>query len=107
MDAKINLGQQDGMTKDSDIQEILQREGAAWLDPRAGRYGFSFTRQKLRVEGYQQHSFCGKEGRISFSTLDLDGVLRVADTEMFISALYHGIGPAKGFGCGLMMVRRL
>ena len=107
MDGKTHLKQQNGTTKNSCIQEILQREGLAWLGSRAEKYGFSFAQKNLRVEGYQQHSFYGKEGKISLSTLDFNGILSVADMEMFIAALYHGVGPAKGFGCGLMMVRKL
>jgi CRISPR system Cascade subunit CasE len=107
MDGKAHLKQQNGTAKNSYIQEILRREGVAWLDSRAGKYGFSFGQQHLRVEAYQQHSFYGKGGKISFSTLDFSGILTVVDIETFIAALYQGIGPAKGFGCGLMMVRRL
>ncbi len=106
MDEKAQL-KTNGKTKNSCIQEMIQRQGIAWLESRAVDYGFSFAQQDLRVEGYRQHSFYGKEGKISFSTLDFNGILSVADIEMFIAALYHGIGPAKGFGCGLMMVRRL
>ena len=39
-------------------------------------------------------------------TLDFGGILTVVDPERFIEALYQGVGSAKAFGCGLMLVRR-
>lgn len=40
------------------------------------------------------------------ATVTYEGILCVTDTECFLSLLENGIGPAKGFGCGLMLVRR-
>ncbi len=45
--------------------------------------------------------------QVSLSTLEFNGVLTVADPKLFLETLYEGIGPAKGFGCGLMLVRRI
>jgi CRISPR system Cascade subunit CasE len=36
-----------------------------------------------------------------------EGVLRVEDGEAFLHLMRNGIGPAKAFGCGLMLVRRV
>lgn len=36
-----------------------------------------------------------------------EGVLRVENPSSLMHLLVNGVGPAKGFGCGLMMVRRL
>jgi CRISPR system Cascade subunit CasE len=36
-----------------------------------------------------------------------EGVFRVEEPDMLMKALEDGIGPAKGFGCGLMLVRRV
>ncbi len=35
-----------------------------------------------------------------------EGVLRVLDGPALLKLLENGIGPAKGFGCGLLLVRR-
>ena len=61
---------------------------------------------RLRVDGHRVHRKLGRHG-IVVSTLDFEGELRVTDPEAFLSALSNGIGPAKAFGCGLMLVRRL
>jgi CRISPR system Cascade subunit CasE len=36
-----------------------------------------------------------------------DGVLRVTNSGNLVSLLENGIGPAKAFGCGLLLVRRI
>lgn len=42
--------------------------------------------------------------KIQFSAARFDGVLQVADVELFRHALENGIGPAKGFGFGLLSI---
>ena len=89
-------------------QEIVREEGYQWLSARALEYGFEVKEKEVRVDGYRQRYFYKPKGRrrISISTVDIEGTLEVADQERFLNALYRGIGPAKGFGCGLMLVRR-
>lgn len=41
------------------------------------------------------------------ATVTFDGVLRVSDPTRMTELLRNGIGPAKGFGCGLLLVRRI
>ena len=40
-------------------------------------------------------------------TVSFEGVLRVQDPALLVTLLENGIGPAKAFGCGLLLVRRL
>lgn len=40
-------------------------------------------------------------------TVTFDGVLRVGDPVRLIELLRNGVGKAKGFGCGLLLVRRI
>ena len=40
-------------------------------------------------------------------TATFEGVLRVKDPNCLADSLENGIGPAKAFGCGLLLVRRL
>lgn len=91
------------------IPQIVQEEGLNWLSSRAEKCGFIIKLQDVRADGYQQHRFVkGKGGKeVSLSTLEFNGVLSVADSKLFLETLYGGIGPAKGFGCGLMLVRRI
>lgn len=41
-----------------------------------------------------------------FVTVTFEGVIRVQEPGLMTSLLKNGIGPAKAFGCGLMLVRR-
>jgi len=40
-------------------------------------------------------------------TVTFEGVLRVDDPLALVDRLRNGIGPAKAFGCGLLLVRRM
>ena len=40
-------------------------------------------------------------------TVIFDGVLQVSDPVYLLQILENGVGPAKGFGCGLLLVRRV
>lgn len=40
-------------------------------------------------------------------TVTFEGVFSVLDAEALIRLLENGVGPAKGFGCGLLLVRRI
>lgn len=41
-----------------------------------------------------------------FVAVTFEGMIRVADAALLTTLLENGIGPAKAFGCGLMLVRR-
>lgn len=76
-------------------------------------YGFALLRSsqygklKFQAEGYMQHFLPKKGEKAKFSSMDFEGQLIVTDAMKFKKALFKGIGPAKGFGCGLMLVRRV
>jgi CRISPR system Cascade subunit CasE len=103
MDAKHAFG--DPRERPSQA-ELVQRAGPGWLDERAHRHGFAI--EALQVDGYLQHRLYkrGQERPIRFSTLDYTGILLVREPEVFRRAVQSGIGHAKAFGCGLLLVRR-
>lgn len=41
------------------------------------------------------------------ATVTFEGALRVSDPIQLTELLENGVGPAKGFGCGLLLVRRI
>jgi CRISPR system Cascade subunit CasE len=88
--------------------EIVQKHGFEWLARKGEQYGFRVREQEVRADGYHQEQFYKAKGKhqVNISTIDFTGLLTVTDLERFKDALYGGIGSAKGFGCGLMMVRR-
>lgn len=91
------------------LYDLAQESCTHWLDRRAETYGFrlldSEDGKQLRVDGYLQQR-ADKKG-IRFSTVDFSGLLEVVDPERFAKSLINGIGKAKAFGCGLMLIRRV
>lgn len=84
-----------------------------WLTERGKTNGFIIVRDakrkllKFQAEGYRWHALPKKGRSAGFSAVDFDGEIEVTDPKFFVDALYTGIGPAKGFGCGLMLVKRI
>jgi len=89
------------------MASLIRQAGITWLESRAEKHGFSFDPGTVQVDGYLRHRVSKKrDGKvINFSTLDYSGLLVVTDAELFKMALFQGVGPAKAFGCGLLMVR--
>ena len=85
-------------------QDIMQEAGESWLSKKAIQHGFKVN--SVIVENFCQEHFYKKQSRVAFSTLDFSGRITVLDRELFLHGLIHGIGAAKSFGCGLLMVRR-
>lgn len=88
--------------------DIVQEQGTAWLNRKLNRIGATIADSEVRVDGYQQHRLTKpREGSpVRFSSLDFSGYLKVTDPEGFLEGISAGIGPAKSFGFGLMMLRR-
>lgn len=88
--------------------DFIREAGTAWLQKRTETHGFVFDPAAVLVDGYRQHRLAKRDtDNVQFSTLDFSGVLSVTDASNFVRTLYHGIGPAKAFSCGLLLVRRL
>lgn len=85
------------------LHELVSDTCGQWLFSRSPRLGFEIVQESLLVEAYTQHA--EKKGSLRFSSVDFSGVLRVTDAAAFSDALYVGIGHAKAFGCGLLLVR--
>ena len=85
------------------MHELIHASCRAWLLKRCQAIGATLDVESLRVEGYERHR--GKTGELRFSTIDYSGHLRVLDPATLQAALYSGVGHAKAFGCGLLLVR--
>jgi len=89
------------------LAELIREAGIDWLQKRAETAGFRFAPEAVRVEGYRQHRSRRGGREIRFSTLDFTGLLTVTEPDVFLHKLQQGIGPAKAFGCGLMLLKRV
>jgi CRISPR system Cascade subunit CasE len=120
MDAKRRIAAEHSVGRWSDVPamhrpllyDVAQAAVREWLDGRqshngfAGRHGFRVL-DDLRVDAYRQHRIGrGEAAAISLSTVDLSGTLEVIDPALLAHGLLEGMGRAKAFGCGLMLVRR-
>ncbi len=87
----------------------IRGKGFDWLARQGCKAGFEIRGEELLCEGYRQHRIDRGAGKsaLSFSSLDFEGVLEVQDPDLLPSAIARGFGPAKAFGCGLMLIRRL
>lgn len=84
------------------LYELAQTACMEWLESRASKNGFKVI--AARVDAYQQHR-AGKRD-IRFSTVELSGELLVTDPALLRQVLMNGLGHAKVFGCGLLLVKK-
>ncbi|WP_429886418.1 type I-E CRISPR-associated protein Cas6/Cse3/CasE [Geoalkalibacter halelectricus] len=98
---------------DTAVKSRTNKVLETWFCGKGERLGFALVRDqakqrlKFQAEGYRWHALPKKGKSAGFSSVDFEGEIEVVDAELFSRALYEGIGPAKGFGCGLMLVRRV
>lgn len=87
-------------------KQAMDTAARDWLTSRGEAYGFALT-VAPDVGAYRQHALkkVGRSDELQFSSVDYEGLLDVTDPGRLIETLAHGIGRAKAFGCGLMMVR--
>lgn len=109
MNAKHDLAASSSRVPELSPGELQHAVGTKWLKDRADSHGFSIEPDLVRVFGYQQHQIkIGKQkNKIKFSVLDYTGILKITDSALFFQTLINGIGRAKAFGCGLMLVKRI
>ncbi|HSS52943.1 MAG TPA: type I-E CRISPR-associated protein Cas6/Cse3/CasE [Thermoanaerobaculia bacterium] len=87
--------------------QLAQEHGAAWLARHAAGRGFALEPSEILVDSYEVHTFQKPRGKeIRFATCDFHGLLTVTEVDSFLQTLHQGVGPAKGFGCGLFLIRR-
>lgn len=122
MDAKRKVDPEGRLTPEQlQAAKKLAAEQAAqdWIakPERLAEWGIQLDSQP-ELESYTQHRLARKKssdpkrinekGRpIQYSSVDYQGLLTVTDPERFIQSLYKGVGKAKGFGCGMWLVRRV
>ena len=76
-----------------------------WLARQGESRGFLV--ETSAVEDYRVSVLRRRGGKMAtFGILDLKGVLTIRDPEEFARTLFTGLGRARAFGCGLILVRR-
>ncbi len=76
-----------------------------WMQRKAGQHGFDIQENSL-VVGAPIDEYFQKNGRRGkHVSVDFQGVLAVRDTNLFSDCFSTGIGSAKAFGFGLLMLQ--
>jgi len=75
----------------------------AWFERKATDGGF--TTESLSIGAPIAEAFVKNGKRGKHVAVEYEGVLRVVDRNAFVSAFHSGIGAAKGFGYGLLMLQ--
>jgi CRISPR system Cascade subunit CasE len=116
MHAKFKLAPEDRREFRADE---VKRVALDWLFKRADNLGADFDADRCDATGYsqvciprikadrKQPSGGQSDKTIEYSEIDFSGRLTVTDPAKLKAALFNGIGKARAYGCGLMMVRRL
>lgn len=83
-----------------------------WIRQGQERHGFAVATSErgvpiLESSAFQKHHLPEKGKQAGFNSLDLSGEIIVRDVDRFERLLFKGIGPAKAYGCGLMLIRRI
>lgn len=88
-------------------EEILHNAMSDWFKARKRQERQGFHVETLQVGAYYQYHFKNKRRQTQqFDSIDCSGILRVTDAKRFLRALSCGLGREKGFGCGLILVKR-
>ncbi len=94
----------DGSTKRFGHVTVAQQQ--SWLEKRAQGFGFRIPEgphgPDLIVSGRERKTFRRNGATVTLDTARFDGQLEVTDADALRRSLAHGIGRAKGYGCGLL-----
>lgn len=83
------------------VSEDEQRE---WIDRKAEAGGFRIAEVALSKQGFIKSYKRHGSAHMTFISVQFDGKLEVVDPDRFAATLVNGVGPAKGFGFGLLSV---
>lgn len=106
---KQRLGEDHGLNRN----ELMHEAVADWFKKNSKRYGFKV--RDFYIMGSHHFKFNktknrddprNKNDKVEFNSLDIRGVLEVTGPAVFVNTLHRGIGKARPFGCGLMLVAR-
>ncbi len=86
-------------------ERLATEAGRSWLVQQGLKSGFRPDRIDVLAYRTEKIPRSGKRP-IELGLLDLEGDIAVEDPGLFLPALAAGFGKAKGFGCGLMLIRR-
>ncbi|MGE3287228.1 MAG: type I-E CRISPR-associated protein Cas6/Cse3/CasE [Pseudonocardia sp.] len=89
------------------VAHVTAAQQTAWLHQQAGRHGFAIApgsagAPDLLLRDRRVLRFDRRGRDVTLSTALFEGTLVVQDADALRAALVGGIGPGKGYGCGLL-----
>lgn len=76
-----------------------------WMNRKAASAGFEIVSGSLGVGAPVDQTFLKGKRQGKHVSVDFQGLLQVTERETFRSAFHQGIGSAKAFGFGMLMLR--
>ena len=96
----------DGRGRVPDTERCATEKAVAmqWLARQGEKSGFAV--ESVDVESWLRRHLRRPRGRdATIGILNLTGIVRVMEVESFTTRLRNGLGRARAFGCGLMLIR--
>lgn len=87
---------------------ITREQQLKWLVDKSVKHGFTVGDElcQYHISSAEVLRFQHNGGRVSFSAVLYEGVLKVTDRDLFVASIRNGIGREKAYGCGMMSVSR-
>lgn len=94
------------------VQHVTVAQQVGWLLARADHWGFrpavlDSGLPDVVLRDRRKRTFSRQGRRVTLSTATFEGRLEVVDAAGFRSSLVAGMGPGKGYGCGLLTLAPL
>jgi CRISPR system Cascade subunit CasE len=96
---RISLAKRAGVDDDPEVRLL------DWLERQAIKGGFRFERDAVSVLPLPVERFPYDGREVTFQYTRFQGVLEVTDQALFQITFNSGIGRAKGFGAGLLLLK--
>lgn len=109
MHAKKQL-QQSGKSGKDEIAAAMEAAAVNWLceAKRAESLGITFDVPPVVLAHHKNQSYkASRRQKISYTSVDYEGVLTVVAPNHFMAAIENGVGKSRAFGCGLFLLRRI
>jgi CRISPR system Cascade subunit CasE len=102
-----NARRADGVSRGKRLAHVTAAQQTRWFHRRAEVSGFvvvdgSAGEPNMILRARRTLRFDRHGKTVTLSTAVFEGILRVEDSDALRTALTNGIGPAKGYGCGLL-----
>jgi CRISPR system Cascade subunit CasE len=103
---KANPSKRDKETKKT-LGLYFQPDQVEWLHRQGDRHGFKVE----AIDTIPTPNLWGSKGKgqqpIKVHTVLFQGILKVTDSSLLVSAIQQGIGRGKSYGCGLLSLSRI